>query len=82
MMFYYLVGGLRSRASYRCYLCHELHEVVLPGLVPVLVACARQVLVGEEVVVGVGLLVLFLLALLGDAGFLLFLLCKIVRQCS
>lgn len=47
----------------------RLHEVVFPVLVPVLVAGRRHVLLGEDIVVGVVLLPLLLLALLGDAGF-------------
>jgi hypothetical protein len=51
----------------------RLHEIVLPVLVPVLVAGRGHVLLGKDVVVGVVLLPLLLLALLGDAGFFLFL---------
>lgn len=54
---------------------HELHEILLPVLVAVLVARPGHVLLGEEVVVGVLLLPLLLLPLLGDARLLLFLFC-------
>ena len=51
----------------------RLHEIVLPVFRPVLVASGLHVLLSEDVVVGVILLPLLLLALLSDAG-LLFLL--------
>ena len=53
--------------------CERLHELILPVGVPVLVAGRGHVLLCEDVVVGMVLLPLLLLALLGDAGLLLFL---------
>jgi hypothetical protein len=60
-----------SFPSFRKRPQEKLHEIILPILIPVLVARADHVLLGEELVVGVILLPLLLLPLLGDAGFLL-----------
>lgn len=57
-----------------------LHEVVLPVLASVLVAGGLEVLLAEQLVVGMVLLPLLLLALLRDAGVLLVLGCTSVSQ--